>query len=860
MPLVECPVCESTDYFTRDGLQFCSVCQTQSQELGYETVVDDETMGRFGANESRLDQLNLKKARKKKAKKEEKVTRWTSAEAFSHILVAWIKEVNKIGDIDVKEVANDTWIKYLSCVGVAFCPQKERGLGDNPCYRDRWLASGLGHKVVNVRSLNKALRDRTKPEVETPESDSDDESEIETREQRKKRRKKRREFLKSMSEGSVSEVPQSSRQSTSQSEGDSSWVTTDSETETDESGASTCSNLSLSDKSVIMERSRHKMGVREKFQSKELPTHISLNQLVYCLTLSVVGRPHAALTTADMAYLFNKDILSYRSAVRNLPTDYKVLPNEVSMYYGKTTFSEGKICRGVYRLASFIGLGNVVLSTPTTMKIILSNYLLEMSLPSSICQDIVSAVEMSHMLSLQYPVDKYDPSVTKWGKKQLPSVAARALALILLHLKFHFGLDDQYEELASHNARKFNMSGDKEGEEPAFDFIDWLRLSKLRLDLMMTREVSFREQFRDLAHVGTGDLTAEAAEREARINDERMCPRGDGSQSLVKMEQLVKLIEQLKPEGIEKEEWCELGLLPLHTWTTFHVSKQYLDERSRNHLSSLLECQQHTLDIHHSFVHSIVRKVAGEEEDVTHVELAKNWVDISDIDVKPNRNVYKCEECNRIIKPKTEPKRDGIIHYREIATYHWRTKNHTVWVHSDRRGPYILGTFHDSKNRPKVYKNWRIEENEARKDEGIGEVTCPKVEDSYANVRRIYWMNHHESLLQGKLPLFQEHNVKSRFVEANTTNDPPGKLNFLATFPSNFRWILQYFALHAHLDYIDLYRELIMIEKFLLAYDGEYFGGHVAGRSVPVYRQNYQKTGKSSVFRSREEIRQNLDY
>ena len=40
----ECPVCDGTEYALRNGEYFCKVCNTQSQQLGTETVMDDETV------------------------------------------------------------------------------------------------------------------------------------------------------------------------------------------------------------------------------------------------------------------------------------------------------------------------------------------------------------------------------------------------------------------------------------------------------------------------------------------------------------------------------------------------------------------------------------------------------------------------------------------------------------------------------------------------------------------------------------------------------------------------------------------------------------------------------------------------
>ena len=39
-----CQVCESSDYVLRDGNYFCVHCATQSQELGHETMMEDDTV------------------------------------------------------------------------------------------------------------------------------------------------------------------------------------------------------------------------------------------------------------------------------------------------------------------------------------------------------------------------------------------------------------------------------------------------------------------------------------------------------------------------------------------------------------------------------------------------------------------------------------------------------------------------------------------------------------------------------------------------------------------------------------------------------------------------------------------------
>ena len=46
---IECEVCRGTQYYVRDGLTFCSRCNSESRAHGHETLVDEETIGTFQA-------------------------------------------------------------------------------------------------------------------------------------------------------------------------------------------------------------------------------------------------------------------------------------------------------------------------------------------------------------------------------------------------------------------------------------------------------------------------------------------------------------------------------------------------------------------------------------------------------------------------------------------------------------------------------------------------------------------------------------------------------------------------------------------------------------------------------------------
>ena len=78
----------------------------------------------------------------------------------------------------------------------------------------------------------------------------------------------------------------------------------------------------------------------------------------------------------------------------------------------------------------------------------------DLSLPSSLVRDIVRTFSPLHLLTLSSELADYTPrgkEGTSWEMSGLPSVLRRLLALILLCLKFHFSLDDQFEYYHSHN-------------------------------------------------------------------------------------------------------------------------------------------------------------------------------------------------------------------------------------------------------------------------------------------------------------------------------------------------------------------------------------------------------------------------
>ena len=109
--------------------------------------------------------------------------------------------------------------------------------------------------------------------------------------------------------------------------------------------------------------------------------------------------------------------------------------------------------------------------------------LADLSLPSSLQRDITRTFSPLHLLTLSTEVGTGEVSQWQTG---LPSVLKRLLALILLCLKFHFSLDDQFEYYHSHNIDLIRKHGESDllrlnnlqelASEKHFDALDWIRL------------------------------------------------------------------------------------------------------------------------------------------------------------------------------------------------------------------------------------------------------------------------------------------------------------------------------------------------------------------------------------------------
>ena len=109
---------------------------------------------------------------------------------------------------------------------------------------------------------------------------------------------------------------------------------------------------------------------------------------------------------------------------------------------------------------------------------ILNRVLEDLSLPSQLALDIMKTMKPLHLLNITTEIFPYEPNDKKWQDQKLPNTTKRILALILFALKFHFGLDDQFEVYHSHNIKVIESleRPEEKREEKYFDVLAWIRL------------------------------------------------------------------------------------------------------------------------------------------------------------------------------------------------------------------------------------------------------------------------------------------------------------------------------------------------------------------------------------------------
>jgi len=754
------------------------MCNTQSQELGMETVMDDETIPLDVQGRSDAITIGRKKRKGQKRSICDEV-RWGTAEGFSWILRGWVDQLKNMG-IDVEIAVLQLWVLYLRKLKMGFEKKGEIWLlgKENLKHRDMWNMIGGPPGVLDRLTLTACKRRRIAVEEEEGEEDEFGE---ETLEERRRRNRKRKSFYKtvSASEGGTSER--------ASSVGGDGFTSSGAESESEYSvGGYLTDPTSLS---MVMERCFLRKALTKTSNSKIskhlcLPSALHIKQVAAVLTLAVIGRPKSAIIMADMVRLFSSECLSWRSANNFLPKSYNLVHGEASQFSGvDVDITPNMLSELVFRLASFLHdkplkhLHLVPSYQPFSQgrslnifKSILSRYLREFSLPSVLCKDITQCFKKLYLTTMIASLQPYMPMDHEkhWAKNKFPMVSKRILALILLALKFHCGLDDQYEVYMSHNIKKMAMM-DNGCDIKYFDILSWLRLSKLRLDHLMRHNCHMRIQYQRLAHVGTPHLALSALLEKLRLDDQDTVGGGPDKKPEKRFSDLAKLMTELtvsvKPADFSPclEPILEQTKVLLKSGSTKSVLK--------NHLEQLLSFEDANMRLFYEMESCTLKNILHSNHGVAiYSEFRKN----SEKKVKLSKNWVATQIASKNSKNNCRVKTDRLF----------RRQHKMQFAEMITSGTNMKSKFH---------------------------VPYPKRSpDFFFRVtNKVYWFTHH----------YTQHELSQVQHDKELLNQ-----QVLNIIPSNFAWILKYFACYAYMSPLELLEELTEIEMLILALDPHFFG------------------------------------
>jgi len=792
---VVCPVCDSTDYVLRQGLYYCRMCNTQSQELGTETVMDDETIPADMVNRSSVKiTVKQKKSVKRKSSLLDGV-RWSTAEGFSWILRGWLDQLKLIG-VDVEVAVIQLWTLYLRKLKLGFEKKGEEGRIDpeNLRFREQWNLIGGPPGLYSAKNISCAKKRRLTPDVKAIEEEF---GENESIEEKKARRKKRRHFFNSFSHGD----------SASGNDGQSSYapsvsgdMTSESETDTalERSEAEFCIDINFL--SYIFEKfTRRQTSMCQSMKAQLNMSAITMKSLAALLSLAVIARPFNTLTIPDLVRMFNTEQLKYRSAFVLLPLSYNPQAADLISCKGREIFSSDALAKYIFRIASIIHQPTVQVHLPLTytksskyldqktegtFQIILSRFLRDLCLPSELSDQIIRAFERIDVTKVSATVEPYPyPMVSSnksWETAMFPLISKRALALVLIALKFHCVLDDHYEVYMSHNLRNVSKYTEQNDIE-YFDMVSWIRLSKLRLDKLMAVNHHIRQQYQSISHIGTPELHVAALMTKFREENERMGSLGDLRMQMPdkKMKDLAKLMATLSIK-VKPYDHNKISTEPLLESSNLILDSKATKQNVKNSIRRLLSLSSSSVkaylvpsadDLKKLLVHE---GASNDDSDIVNILPPENWSTIT-----------------------------NVINKRHLKSVRGKIKHPFPTL--------MLSRFVEKKQLLETLSSGKCKYSKSR-------VPCAKKSLSplYWVKNKTYWFAHY-------------YPAEQHFKDNDLT--PGMMLNLL---PSNFAWILKYFSSYLHLEPSSLLCEMNELEKLILLLDPEYFG---VPQKVTTYRR-----------------------
>ncbi|XP_036150083.1 TATA box-binding protein-associated factor RNA polymerase I subunit B isoform X3 [Monomorium pharaonis] len=429
--MLKCEICGCRDFYKASGYFFCTICQTQSQDVGEEVELELPI-----ENTMRLRKTKIHCAKNDK----DEVLGWTSWELYNFVLIGLTNELIELGaSPDIKITVLQLWARYLGKLEVAFISTKKKlrpKLARRYKKRDAEIIYG---KVL----LQKKPRKRRKT-ISTADSTSTyPNEEISLRE------------LNRTKKLMVTADYDGFMQSQASSEGD--VLSTFSQ-----SVYSAHSSIKQFDENTRIQfnfSAKEEMN-RIKNMAKKLPRYKRSKYNHSHVTTRYKTGPDLITPTKLWAILYlalrihNQDIhlgdmirygregnLSYYRLDRLIPTEVSLTRSDMNFLSRAMTITHKSMRRIIGQMAKFLGVTKII--CPDLLSLV-NRYCTELALP----KDILLNAERLTSLS--------PPKMTFDKKTSIPNYEGRAMAFIIVVLKTLLSLDGITENEISNVVNKIN--------------------------------------------------------------------------------------------------------------------------------------------------------------------------------------------------------------------------------------------------------------------------------------------------------------------------------------------------------------------------------------------------------------------
>lgn len=307
------------------------------------------------------------------------------------------------------------------------------------------------------------------------------------------------------------------------------------------------------------------------------PDKIRISCMIGLLGLSVLINEENDLTLADLAFFVETGAISYQAALKNIPGIMTLNGSaDFGMFRPVYSMHLLELRSHVLQLSRFLHLKTVDFNREGILVKTIARYLNEFSLPSKLLKVI--------RRSFEFTTDFFDlkqeflPDIL-WNADNAPNtgvlgsrlvtVEVRALSLILLALKYIYGMDDITEEYLSEAAKEFNQkiaSKNGDGQNSAFNkklhfvIADWLKLSRRRLFLISQFShqlcVRFVPRMFDNVELSPATLRAKYENETLSIKEKLSHGRGRACEAkFMKMEGMYKDIKEIMDKNVGKKNF-----------------------------------------------------------------------------------------------------------------------------------------------------------------------------------------------------------------------------------------------------------------------------------------------------------------